>query len=163
MNPDYEPSHSSTSYLAHIIPSISKHGGSRQNKNKNKNRKSTSTSTSHPITPPSTNNKTNNNISSKYELNLSTDSNNNNNNNNNINSEKSSSNKHYHSMPVYAFELTVNEEEWWSENKIIKDVNDFTTHVTLLILDPQNDFHYGQGVEGDKDYREDGSLAVPGM
>ena len=65
-------------------------------------------------------------------------------------------------IPIYAFELTTNEDEWWLDSKMIKQDNDFTKTITLMILDPQNDFHYGQGSPGDADYRPNGSLAVPG-
>ena len=54
-------------------------------------------------------------------------------------------------IPIYAFELTTNSNEWWLESKMEKKDNDDTTRIILLILDPQNDFHEG------------GSLAVPGI
>ena len=66
------------------------------------------------------------------------------------------------SIPIYAFELQTNSEEWWLESELIKLNNDDTTTITLLIMDPQNDFHEGRGNEGDADYRPKGSLAVPG-
>ena len=66
-------------------------------------------------------------------------------------SEKNSQNVKTTSIPIYAFELTTNSNEWWLESKMEKQNNDDTTRITLLILDPQNDFHEG------------GSLAVPGI
>ena len=65
-------------------------------------------------------------------------------------------------VPIYAFELQTTEQEWWKTSEMVKEDNDDTKTITLMILDPQNDFHFGQGVEGDKDYRPNGSLAVPG-
>ena len=50
--------------------------------------------------------------------------------------------------------LFVNEKLWQDDD---------TTTITLLILDPQNDFHEGHGKIGDKGYIPEGSLAVKGF
>ena len=53
-------------------------------------------------------------------------------------------------IPIYAFELRTHDELWWLESKVEDDTTLKKT-ITLLILDPQNDFHEG------------GPLAVPGI
>ena len=57
--------------------------------------------------------------------------------------ETNDSNNKTKEIPIYAFELTTNEEKWWLNSKLTKPKDDDTKTVTLLILDPQNDFHKG--------------------
>lgn len=64
---------------------------------------------------------------------------------------------------TYAFQYFDENKDWWKEGTGDNYAGDGTkSSVTLLIVDPQNDFHESWGEIGDPDYCPNGSLAVPG-